>query len=219
MNISVMHRTRALAFVALVACNGAAVPVARNETPPPAYASSAPPLSSAVPLELDAGAAVQSEDASLVDAAGEDLRKRVHDLPLVHTLPALPPPPREPPPPPPRHDLEVLRMRAPMLRDGGVRTSEGLPPEVVRRIVRQNFGRFRLCYETAVRGNPDLKRVTLAVRFAIDMTGSVVLSEPVTGDSSDPFYACVARGFRALSFPQPEGVSLVAVEYTIQFAL
>ena len=30
-----------------------------------------------------------------------------------------------------------------------------MTPEVIQRIVRQNYGRFRLCYENGLRNNPD----------------------------------------------------------------
>ena len=43
------------------------------------------------------------------------------------------------------------------LRMGGVTASPGLPAEVIQRIVRQSFGRLRLCYETALAKNPTLQ--------------------------------------------------------------
>src|SRR5687767_8833631 len=48
--------------------------------------------------------------------------------------------------------------KPPQLRQGSTRV-EGpgrLPPEVIQRIVRQNFGRFRLCYETELKKQPEL---------------------------------------------------------------
>src|SRR5689334_9657332 len=47
-----------------------------------------------------------------------------------------------------------------------------LPPEVIQRIVRQNFGSFRLCYENSLRNCPNLQG-RVAVRFVIDSDGSV----------------------------------------------
>ena len=42
-----------------------------------------------------------------------------------------------------------------------------LPPEVIQRIVRQSFGRFRLCYEDVLKTNPKASgRVT--IKFVID---------------------------------------------------
>ena len=47
-----------------------------------------------------------------------------------------------------------------------------LPPEVIQRIVRQNFGRFRLCYENGLRNNPNLQG-RVSVRFVIGRDGAV----------------------------------------------
>ena len=62
------------------------------------------------------------------------------------------------------------RRRAPdqaprQLRQGATQVNGRLPPEVIQRIVRQNFGRFRLCYENGLRNNPNLQgRVSVQVR-------------------------------------------------------
>src|SRR5262249_36840059 len=51
--------------------------------------------------------------------------------------------------------------------------SEGsLPPELIQRTVRQNFGRFRMCYEDGLRRSPSLAG-RVAVRFVIGRDGSV----------------------------------------------
>jgi hypothetical protein len=106
---------------------------------------------------------------------------------------------------------------APRLREGTVQVTGRLPAEVIRRIVRQNFGRFRLCYENELRRNPVLAgRVT--TRFVIDRTGSV--ASVADGGSDLPSastVSCVVRGFGNLSFPQPEG-GMVVVLYPIVFA-
>ncbi len=49
------------------------------------------------------------------------------------------------------------QVKAPKLREGATQVNGRLPPEVIQRIVRQNFGRFRLCYENGMRNNPDLQ--------------------------------------------------------------
>jgi hypothetical protein len=99
----------------------------------------------------------------------------------------------------------------------GTSISGRLPPEAIRRIVRQNFGRFRLCYENALAHNPTLAgRVT--VRFVIGRDGSVASVENGGSDISDPAVVrCVVRSFYGLSFPQPEG-GIVTVTYPIVFA-
>jgi len=107
-------------------------------------------------------------------------------------------------------------VKTPTIRQGATTVNGSLPPEVIQRIVRQNFGRFRLCYENGLRANPSLQgRVT--VKFVIDRAGSV--SSAMDGGSDLPdqnVVQCVVRGFGSLSFPQPEG-GIVTVAYPIIF--
>ncbi|APR79240.1 Hypothetical protein A7982_04587 [Minicystis rosea] len=96
-------------------------------------------------------------------------------------------------------------IRPPRLRMGETRVSGRLPPEVVTRIVRQNFGRFRLCYEEGLRRNPVLQG-RVAVRFEIGRDGSVAHMSNGGSDLPDAAVInCIVRGFAGLSFPQPEG--------------
>jgi len=60
--------------------------------------------------------------------------------------------------------------RAPQVRMGATTVNGRLPPEVIQRIVRQNFGRFRLCYEDGLRKNPTLQG-RVAIKFVIDRGG------------------------------------------------
>jgi Ca-activated chloride channel family protein len=107
--------------------------------------------------------------------------------------------------------------RAPSLRQGATTVNGRLPPEVIQRIVRQNFGRFRLCYENGLRTNPSLQgRIT--VKFTIDRSGSVSIAQDGGSDLPDQnVVACTVRGFGNLSFPQPEG-GIVVVQYPIIFS-
>jgi hypothetical protein len=109
------------------------------------------------------------------------------------------------------------RTKPPQVRMGATTVSGRLPPEVVQRIVRQNFGRFRLCYENGLRNNPKLEgKVT--VKFTIERDGSV--SGVADGGSAMPdkgVSACVLRAFPGLSFPQPEGGKVI-VTYPIMFS-
>jgi hypothetical protein len=107
-------------------------------------------------------------------------------------------------------------VRAPRIREGATSVNGRLPPEVIQRIVRQNFGRFRLCYENGMRNNPNLQgRVT--VKFVIDRSGAVAMTADGGSDIPDSSVVqCVVRGFTNLSFPQPEG-GMVTVVYPIMF--
>ncbi len=109
------------------------------------------------------------------------------------------------------------RTKPPSVRMGATSVSGRLPPEVIQRIVRQNFGRFRLCYENGLRNNPNLQG-RVSVRFVIGRDGAV--SNVGNGGSDMPdggVVSCVVRAFYGLSFPQPEG-GIVTVVYPIMFS-
>jgi hypothetical protein len=106
--------------------------------------------------------------------------------------------------------------RSPSIRQGATQVNGRLPPEVIQRIVRQNFGRFRLCYENGLRTNPNLQG-RVSVRFVIDRSGAVSTASDGGSDLPDQgVVGCVVRGFGNLSFPQPEG-GIVTVVYPIIF--
>lgn len=111
------------------------------------------------------------------------------------------------------------RAGAPRLRPQGETIVSGnIPPEVVQRIVRQNFGRFRSCYESGLRKNPNLGgRIT--TRFVIDRSGVVSLAQNGGSDLPDSgVVACVVSAFYGLSFPSPEN-GVVSVSYPIVFSV
>ncbi len=109
------------------------------------------------------------------------------------------------------------RSKPPSVRMGATSVSGRLPPEVIQRIVRQNFGRFRLCYENALRTNPNLSgRVT--VGFVIGTDGAVTSASAGNAGIADAgMVSCVVRSFHRLQFPQPEG-GVVRVTYPIVFS-
>ena len=109
------------------------------------------------------------------------------------------------------------RVRGPQLRTGDVTVSGRLPREVVRRIVRQNHGRFRQCYELGLERNPSLEG-RIRIRFVIDREGSVTNVANAGGDLPDAeVVECMKRVFRRLSFPQPDG-AIVTVVYPFTFS-
>lgn len=147
---------------------------------------------------------------------------------LLYDWPEPPPPPKRPPTvdevmkapavvlPEERSSLGGRRFRGPSVRMGATSVSGRLPPEVVQRIVRQNFGRFRLCYENGLRLNPNLMG-RVAVRFVIGRDGAV--SNIGNGGSDLPdsgVVRCVMKQFNGLEFPRPEG-GIVTVVFPIMF--
>ncbi len=104
----------------------------------------------------------------------------------------------------------------PLVRMGVTTASGALPPEVIQRIVRQNFGRFRMCYENGLRSNPSLQG-RVSVRFIIGRDGGVSAVGNSGSDLPDPAVTqCVISAFYGLSFPEPER-GIVTVVYPIMF--
>jgi hypothetical protein len=109
------------------------------------------------------------------------------------------------------------RTKPPQVRMGATQVTGRLPPEVIQRIVRQNYGRFRLCYENGLRNNPNLEG-RVSVRFVIGRDGSVSQVGNAGSDIPDGgVISCVTQAYYGLSFPQPEG-GIVTVVYPIIFS-
>jgi hypothetical protein len=108
---------------------------------------------------------------------------------------------------------------SPKVQAGATAVIGTLPPEVIQRVVRQSFGRFRLCYEDGLRANPKLEG-KVAVHFVIEKDGAVSGASLVQGtDLADKNVAsCVSRAFTTLVFPKPDGGGKVIVTYPIKFA-
>lgn len=109
----------------------------------------------------------------------------------------------------------VVKVRGPRY---GVPTTNGhLPPEVIQRIVRQNDGRYRFCYQQALKSNPELTG-RVAVKFLIARDGSVAFSADGGSDIPDAgVRQCVVSSFTQLSFPPPDS-GVVTVVYPIVFS-
>jgi hypothetical protein len=104
----------------------------------------------------------------------------------------------------------------PTLRSVPPSVSGHLAPELIQRVVRQNFGRFRNCYEPGLRTNPNLTgRVT--TRFIIDREGTVSTASNGGSDLPDSkVVSCVVAAFYGVSFPAPKD-GIVSVSYPILF--
>jgi hypothetical protein len=108
-------------------------------------------------------------------------------------------------------------MVTPSIRQGATQVTGRLPPEVVQRIVRQHFGRFRLCYEHGLITSPQLTG-RVSVKFVIDEKGAVKSAGDGGSDLPDTGVVnCVVRGFSNMSFPPPEA-GIVTVVYPVFFS-
>jgi len=91
------------------------------------------------------------------------------------------------------------------------------PPDVIQRIIHDNLGRIRVCYDAALRTNPELTG-RVAVKFVIARSGAVALASDAGSDLPDAeVVACVVRTFDSLSFP-PSADSVVTVAYPFVFS-
>jgi len=104
------------------------------------------------------------------------------------------------------------------VRQGPTQVTGRLPPEIIQRIVRRTFPRFRLCYERALLKSPKLAE-KITVRFVIDASGDVTSTNVQQSSGKDPeLEECVGRAFASLKFPRPEGGGSVVVTYPIIFS-
>jgi hypothetical protein len=110
--------------------------------------------------------------------------------------------------------LQGHAVTSPSIRPGVTTVAGHIPADVIQRVVRDNFGRFRGCYEGGLRENPSLEGRVIT-RFVIDRQGMVTSAQD--GGSSLPnssVVACVVRSFYSLTFPEHEG-GIVTVVYPL----
>jgi hypothetical protein len=99
----------------------------------------------------------------------------------------------------------------------GVGVTGRLPPETIQRIVRQNFGRLRDCYQRALQTQPSLAG-RVVTRFVIARDGLVTRVTNVDATLPDRnVVACITRAFYGMTFPFPEG-GVVTVTYPVVFS-
>lgn len=92
----------------------------------------------------------------------------------------------------------------PHVRAGEPIVSGRLPPAVIMRIVRQRFGRVRVCYADALKIDPKLQG-TVTVEFTIKEDGSVAGLSAGGSLPNKDVITCVKKSFADCTFPQPEG--------------
>jgi len=96
------------------------------------------------------------------------------------------------------------RTISPRIRMGEIAVRGKLPPEVVQRVVRQELGRFRMCYEHALSAKPRLAGV-VRIAFAIDAAGAVAQASDNGSTLADAdVIACAVKAVAGLKFPSPE---------------
>ncbi len=149
--------------------------------------------------------------------------------PLVSTLPstaqfdmfALDMPPRVPAPPTRPPPATTARKAPPPIEPAPASTDAlvvkgRLPPEVIRRTVHLNFGRFRACYEDGLRRRGPALRGHVATKFVIDASGVVTGATNLRSELHDAeTEACITHAFAAIEFPAPGEGAVVNVVYPL----
>ena len=113
------------------------------------------------------------------------------------------------------HARERLPRRGTKL--GKLTAGDGLPPEVIQRVVRANFGRFRACYQHGLATQPDLSG-RVAVKFTIDPQGGVVDAHAEGTLPDKKVVSCIERAFAALTFPSPGHGKPINVTFPLEFS-
>ncbi|WP_437721611.1 hypothetical protein [Sorangium sp. So ce861] len=144
-------------------------------------------------------------------------------------------------------DAKVVRTIAGRCKSNPYEPIKGkahIPPHVVRRVVQENFGAMRACYEKGVRANPKLEG-RIPVHLVVDGQGKVtyagdadhppadaplLIALPSPGAAApsssapplrDPkVVGCVLDVFRGLRFPSPaDRKSVATVVYPVVFGV
>lgn len=93
-----------------------------------------------------------------------------------------------------------------------------LPRDVIQKVVRDNHGAFRKCYEGGLQRDATLEGLVL-VRFVIDPEGRV--SDATLDDRTTmpdgAVNTCMLQHYQTLVFPKPTGGGSVVVAYPIRF--
>jgi beta-lactamase regulating signal transducer with metallopeptidase domain len=109
-----------------------------------------------------------------------------------------------PTPPPPSHSGD--------LKAGRIAVSGRLAPDVIRAVMRDEFGRFRECYGTLPQPRPV---VLSTLNFTIGAAGNVTAGH-VDSEASPVLGQCLERVMLAIRFPAPQAGD-VTVGYPMQF--
>jgi beta-lactamase regulating signal transducer with metallopeptidase domain len=98
------------------------------------------------------------------------------------------------------------------LKAGRIAVSGSLAPDVIRAVMRDEFGRFRECYETLPQPRP---AVASKLNFTIGAAGNVTAGH-VDSEASPVLGQCLERVLLAMRFPAPKAGD-VTVGYPVQF--
>ncbi len=104
------------------------------------------------------------------------------------------------------------------IRMGKVNVKGDLMPEIVQRILRRHYGRFRACYQSGLSQNPNLQgRITLQLAIAKD--GNTATAKSLNSDLPDAdVVRCVVSAVRAVRYPKSNSGSVNVVSAPLVFS-
>ena len=104
------------------------------------------------------------------------------------------------------------------IRMGKVNVKGDLMPEIVQRILRRHYGRFRACYQSGLAQNPNLQgRITLQLAIAKD--GNTATAKSLNSDLPDAdVVRCVVSAVRAVRYPKSNSGSVNVVSAPLVFS-
>lgn len=105
----------------------------------------------------------------------------------------------------------------PAIKLGAATVKGGLPSDVVSRIVRQQLGQFRKCYDDAKKTDAKIGSGTAALEFTIEKTGSASGVKATTTLADAKVGTCFGDAAAKLTFPAPTDnqAAKVTVPFTI----
>lgn len=94
-----------------------------------------------------------------------------------------------------------------------------LDKKLIDRVIKDNKGKIRRCYQRGLDGNPALAG-KVVVKFVIAKDGTVSKAETKSSTLNSPTVEqCINQEFMRFKFPKPSGGGIVIVSYPFVFSL
>lgn len=209
--------TRAVLLLMLIACRRDLASTESTPTAPTALPSSLP-----APSATPAASSTSAAYGPLATADRSQREAAVLDLVLGGDAGALPERATDPGKsfePGLRDRIAPAPGAATNVRQNRLVVSDpaALPPQVVTRILRQQYGRLRFCYQQGALKQPGLEG-DVVVAFTVDSTGAVVGAKNDNSTLAEPeTIACMVRAVGSALFPKP-GNGEMSIVYGVHVA-
>ena len=92
-----------------------------------------------------------------------------------------------------------------------------LDRSLTMKVIDQNLGRLKYCYQREVTNNPSLKG-KITVKFVVAKDGTVSKANIESSSMRNPKVEdCLTKAFMRFTFPKPKGGGMVIVSYPFAF--